>query len=96
MRECRGRAREQVGPTGRARLAGVQHNEPRRWLGLIEQVRERAGHEVRSPVLAYEGEQSLVSLGVERAVPDEVQHVPLPGEELGVDGVQDASSSHSR
>ena len=83
--ERRGGAREQVGRSARARLARVQHDQAGRRLGLVEQVREaRGGDVVGAAVASDEREHALVGVHVVRAVSHEVQHVPLPLEQLAV------------
>ena len=75
----RGGAGEQVTGPGRGAGAGVQHHQAGHRAGLAQQVGQPVRRDqVRAPVLAGQGQHALVPAGVEVAVPDEVQHVPLP------------------
>ena len=75
----RGGAGEQVTDPGRGAGAGVQHHQAGHRAGLAQQVDQPVrGHQVGAPVLAGQRQHALVPAGVEVAVPDEVQHVPLP------------------
>ena len=74
-----GGAGEQVTHARRGAGAGVQHHQARHRAGLPQQVDQPVrGHQIRPPVLAHQGQHPLVPVGVEVAVPDEVQHMPLP------------------
>ena len=75
----RGGAGEQVTGPGRGAGAGVQHHQAGHRPGLAQQVDQPMRRDqVGAPVLAGQGQHALVLAGVEVAVPDEVQHVPLP------------------
>ena len=75
----RGGAGEQVTGPGRGAGAGVQHHQAGHRAGLAQQVDQPVrGDQVGAPVLADQGQHALVPAGVEVAVPDEVQHMPLP------------------
>ena len=75
----RGGAGEQVIDCGRGAGAGVQHHQAGHRPGLAQQVDQPVRRDqVGAPVPALQGQHALVLAGVEVAVPDEVQHVPLP------------------
>ena len=72
-------AGEQVTRPGGGAGAGVQHHQARHRAGLAQQVDQPVrGDQVGAPVLAGQRQHALVPDRVEVAMPDEVQHVPLP------------------